>query len=132
MSKVDFTAVIAVLEAIESGNHEGAVESWLTEEVSGVDALTADEALIGIEAAKRLGLSAHLVAAKGSSNKQIRKAASKAIHTLRASGHTVSEDTPDGRGWNIGAESRDMPTPVALVGIAQGDGYFSLVLVAYG
>ena len=132
MSKVDFTAVIAVLEAIESGNHEGAVESWLTEEVSGVDALTADEALIGIEAAKRLGLSGHLVAAKGSSNKQIRKAASKAIHTLRASGQTVSEDIREGEGWSIGVEAREIPTPVALLGIPQGDGYFPFIMLAYG
>jgi len=132
MSKVNLSAVAELLAAMESGTLDSPAARWLAQEQSPIDELTEEDALIAVETAKRMGLSGHLVAAKASPEKRVRKAASRAIHALRSAGQDVQEKPREAAGWSMGSEERDIPAPVALLGIPQGDGYFPFIMLAYG
>ncbi len=132
MSGVDLSAVAALLANLEAGDHSTPAAGWLGADPVTPDTLELSDALLAIEAARRMGMVPHLQAAKASSAKAIRKAAAKAIHSLVASGVDVPEAPKSGGGWSMGAEQRDVPLPVGLIGLPQGDGYFPYILLAYG
>ena len=131
MSRVDLEALAALLSALEAGDASSPAATWLGAEPASLDGLGESEALLAIEAARRMGLGAHLQAAKASSTKTIRKAAAKAIHALTSAGTSVPDAPKEGAGWSMGAEEREIPPPVGLIGLPQGDGYFPYILIAF-
>jgi hypothetical protein len=132
VSKVDLAAVMALLEAIQAEDKTQSSAAWLIDGSASVDALTQEEALVAVEAARRMALVGALNEAKGASDKLTRKAAARALHSLRSSGHEVPEQPKAAAGWSMGTEVREIPAPVGLIGLPQGDGYFPYIMVAYG
>lgn len=130
MSAPDLGALAELLEAVQAEDRSRRSVEWLIDGGEFPEDLTHDESLLAIEAAKRMTLMPHLVLAKKSSDKRIKKAAAKALHALKSQGH----DTPvesKGSGWTLGAEEREIPPPVGLLGLPQGDGYFPYILLSH-
>jgi hypothetical protein len=131
MSTVDLTALAELLAAVESGDASSPDALWLAGGDGSIDDLELSAALVVIEASKRMGKVDRLQVAKKAADKRVKKAAAKAIHSLRSSGHEVVEETSSRTGWSMSAETIDIPSPVGLIGLPQGDGYFPFILVAH-
>ena len=131
MSRVDLEALASLLTALEAGDASAPAAAWLESEPGPLDALSEADALLGIEAARRMGMGAHLQAAKASSTKSVRKAAAKAVHALASAGGEIPDAPKQGGSWSIGAEQREVPAPVGLIGLPQGDGYFPFILLSF-
>ena len=130
MSAVDLARVAELLEAVESDDRSRREAEWLLDGGEFPAGLSADEALVAIEAARRMALMNHLQLAKQSNDKVVKKAASKAIHVLKTQGHEVPAEPKTGS-WTLGSEERTIPEPVGLLGLPQGDGYFPFILVSH-
>ena len=128
MSKIDLTQLAELLEQVESGSFDSPAVQWLVDNTVAIDALDTEDALLVIEAARRMGKIDRLLASKNASDKRIKKAVAKAIHSLRSSGHSFVEDETEKTGWSLGAETIDIPEPISLLGLPQGDGYFPFIL----
>ncbi len=131
MTKLDYSKLAQLLEEVESGDFSSTAAAWLATGANTIDSLEITDALLAIEAARRIGSHERLLEAKHSSDKRLKKAASKAIHSLRSSGHEIVEAAPEKTGWSLGAEAMDVPDPVGLIGLPQGDGYFPFILLAH-
>jgi hypothetical protein len=132
MTKIDKAALVALLESIEAGSAEDhPVAQWLAAEPGAPDELPLDSALLAVEAARLMGLGAHLQAAKKSADKRVKKAAGKAIHVLKSTGQSVPDAPSESAGWSLSREQRELPQPVGLLGLPQSDGYFPFILVAH-
>jgi len=131
MSTVDLSALADLLAAVESGDHSSTGAQWLTGDDISIDALELSTALLVVEASRRMGKVAELQLAKKASDKRVKKAASKALHSLKTSGHEVIEEKEARTGWSLSTETIDIPSPVGLIGLPQGDGYFPFILVAH-
>ena len=91
MSKVDLLALTSLLEELESGELKSVAARWLSEG-GPMHGMEEADALLAVEAARRMGKADRLLEAKASTDKGIRKAASKAIHSLKTSGVEVVEE----------------------------------------
>ena len=131
MSGSDLESLAGLLEAVESEDRSHPSVSWLIDGGEFPEELPLTDALLAVEAAKRMALASHLSLAKKASDKRIRKAASKAIHSLKSQGHDVPAEVRSS-GWSIGSEAREIPPPVSLLGMPQGDGYFPFILLSHG
>ena len=131
MSRVDLEALASLLTALEAGDDSSPAAVWLGSEPGSPDALSEADALLAIEAAQRMGMGGHLLAAKGSAIKSVRKAAARSIHALTSSGGQIPDAPKQASGWSMGSEEREIPPPIGLIGLPQGDGYFPYVLVAF-
>ena len=123
MSAPDLMRLAQLLEAVEAEDRSNRAVAWL------LDGGTFPEDL-GIDDAKRMALMSHLTVAKKSPSKRVKKEAARAIHSLKTQGHEAPE-APKSGGWALGSEEREIPQPVGLLGLPQGDGYFPYILVAY-
>lgn len=130
MSDIDLSVLASVLEAVEAGERSSPVVEWLLDGGDGLANLPAKDALVAVEAAHRMALTGHLLIAKKSADKIVKKAAAKSLHSLKSQGHDLPQETRTG-GWSLGAESREIPAPVGLLGMPQGDGYFPFILLSY-
>lgn len=89
-------------------------------------------ALHAVEAALRLGRADLLTTAKNEArDKEVRKAASAAIHRLRSMGQKV-EETRTAQSWSLKAEEAPAYPPLAVLGMPDRDGTFAFVAVATG
>lgn len=133
MKGVDPAALRALLEGIEAGtaNDEPAAQ-WLAAEPGVPDSLAPEDALMAVEAARLMGLGAHLQKAKKSSDKRVKKAAGRAIHALKSAGQEVPDEPTSGGGWTLSKERHEALPPVGLIGLPQSDGYFPFIVVAHG
>jgi hypothetical protein len=132
MSKLDQAVLVALLEGIEAGTEgENPVAQWLEADASAPDALELEAALMAVEAARLMGLGAHLQQAKKSTDKRVKKAAARAIHALKSAGTAVPDAPATGGGWTLSKEVHEIPVPVGLIGLPQSDGYFPFILVAH-
>jgi len=132
MSNLDLAHVAALLEAVEAEDRSNASVVWLIDGGDGLAEMDLDAALIAVEVARRTGQAARLMAAKKASNKKVRKAAAKALHSLKSSGVDIPTEERQGSGWSLGTEQREIPSPVGLLGLPQGDGYFPFILLSHG
>jgi hypothetical protein len=132
VSNVDLDAIMGLLASVEAGDKTEPAAAWLIDGSTAVDALNEHDALVAVEAALRMAMGSRLGEAKTASLKQVRKAAGRALHTLRSAGHEVEISARAGGVWSMGQESREIPAPVGLLGIPQGDGYFPFILLAHG
>ena len=82
MSTVDLSALVALLEEVEAGVLQSPAARWLSEGGS-LDEMDTEDVLLAIEAARRMTKIDRLIEAKSSSEKTIKKAAAKAIHSLK-------------------------------------------------
>jgi hypothetical protein len=131
VSKVDLEALASLLSAVEAGDSSVAAAAWLGAEAGSLDHLSEADCILAVEAARRMGLVQHLQAAKTSPMKVVRKAAAKAIHALTAAGAEVPQTPKQPGGWSLGSEQRELPPPVGLIGLPQGDGYFPFILLTF-
>jgi hypothetical protein len=131
MSGPDLEALAGLLQALESEDRSKPSVSWLIDGGEFPDDLELEEALLVIEAAKRMALASHLSLAKKASDKRVKKAAATAIHSLKTQGHDVPVED-NGADWSLGSETREIPPPVSLLGMPQGDGYFPFILLCHG
>ena len=131
MTKVDLSALADLLTELEGGELNSPSAKWLSGGSPSLDELELEASLVAIEAARRMGRTDRLIEAKRSADKRVKKAASKAIHSLRTSGHEVVEEPSQSTGWSLGTETVEIPEPVGLLGLPQGDGYFPYILLAY-
>ena len=130
MSAVDLSALVALLEEVEAGVLKSPAARWLSEGGS-LDEMDPADVLLAVEAARRMSKIDRLIEAKSSPDKTIKKAAAKAIHSLKTSGVQVVEEQSANTGWTLGAETIEVPGPVGLLGLPQGDGYFPFILVVH-
>ena len=131
MSKLDLSQVVALLELVEAEDRSSAAVAWLIDGGSGLEEMDVDGALVTIEVARRIGQATRLMDAKKSSRKAVRKAAAKALHSLKSSGVEVPVEDRPSAGWSLGTEAREIPSPVGLLGLPQGDGYFPFILLSH-
>jgi len=132
MKGVDPAAIKLLLESIEAGEAgDDPVALWLAAEASAPDALELDAALLGVEAARLMGLSAHLQRTKKASDKRVRKAAGRALHALKSSGQEIDEVPSTSKGWTLEKEVIEVMPPVGLLGLPQSDGYFPFIVIAH-
>ena len=130
MSAPDLMRLARLLEAVEAEDRSNRAVAWLLDGGTFPEELGIVDALIAVEAAKRMALMSHLAVAKKSPDKRVKKEAARAIHSLKSQGHEPPEE-PKSNGWSLGSEEREVPGPVGLLGLPQGDGYFPYILVAY-
>jgi hypothetical protein len=131
MSKVDLSALAELLAAVEAGDLSSPAAQWLSGDDVAIDDMDLESALLAVEASRRMAKVGRLQDAKKAADKRVKKAAAKAIHSLKTSGHEITEDDTDRTGWSLSAEMVDIPSPVGLIGLPQGDGYFPFILVAH-
>lgn len=131
MSQVDLEALASLFAAIEAGDESSPVAVWLAADPTSPDDLSEGDALLAIEAARRMSLGGHLRACKSASTKTVRKAAAKAIHALTSAGAVVPDVPKQASGWSMGSEEREIPAPIGLIGLPQGDGYFPFILLSF-
>jgi len=133
MGEVDSAVLQALLKAIEAGTAgDDPVAEWLAAAPGDLTDLTLDSALLAVEAARLMGLGAHLQRAKKAGDKRVKKAAGRAIHVLKSSGLVVPDAQSTGTGWTLEKEAHEALPPVGMLGLPQSDGYFPFILVAYG
>lgn len=130
MSGVDLARIAELLEAVESDDRSRSDAEWLMDGGEFPAELSSEDALLAVEVARRMALMDHLHRAKQSGDKLIKKAASKAIHSLKTQGHSAPAEAKTG-GWSLGSEERVIPEPVGLLGLPQGDGYFPFIVVSH-
>ena len=120
MSRVDLEALASLLTALEAGDDSSPAAVWLGSEPGSPDALSEADALLAIEAAQRMGMGGHLLAAKGSAIKSVRKAAARSIHALTSSGGQIPDAPKQASGTaHAGAtESPAAPTPAGAAAAA--------------
>ena len=133
MKGADTDPLQALLVAIEGGNAgDDPAATWLSADPAAPDGLELDVALMAVEAARLMGLGAHLRQAKKSRDKRVRKAAGRAIHAMKSTGQQVPNAPSSDREWTLEKEKVEILPPVGLLGLPQSDGYFPFILVAYG
>ena len=130
MSAPDLLRLAHLLEGVEAEDRSNRAVVWLLDGGIFPKELNIEDALTAVEAAKRMALMNHLAVAKKSADKRIKKEAARAMHSLKTQGHRAPED-PKPSGWTLGSEEREVPQPVGLLGLPQGDGYFPYIVVAY-
>lgn len=131
MSNLDLADVAALLGAVEAEDRSSPSVVWLIDGGDGLAEMDVDVALVAVEAARRMGQAVRLMAAKKTLNKKVRKAAAKALHSLKSSGVEIPMEKRQGSGWSLGTEVREIPSPVGLLGLPQGDGYFPFILLSH-
>jgi hypothetical protein len=131
MSKPQLEAVLSLLTSVEAGDKSSPASAWLVDGSVPVDALDENQAMVAIEAARRMGLDGRLREATSAKLKPVRKAASRALHVLRSTGHQIAPAPKASGQWTMGEEAREVPEPVGLIGLPQADGYFPFIMLAY-
>jgi len=129
---VNMAAVEALLARIESGDAQDPLVEWVTSGAGEVGAFDLDDALVAVEAARRMGLGDRLQQAKASGPKAVRKAAGRALHSMKSQGQAVPEVLRAQTTWSLEPEATELPAPVGLLGLVQSDGYFPFIMVATG
>lgn len=96
-----------------------------------IEALSTSAALAALDAAVILGRAGPVAASQGARDKVVRKAARAAAHKLRSAGLEVAE-ARTATVWSLGKELRELPAPMALLGLPEDDGYVPYLLASFG
>lgn len=127
---VDIQALSSFLERVEAGDEGDELVQWLIARQGQISDFDGEQGLLVVEAARRMGLAERLQAAKSEGGKAVRKAAGRALHSLRSQGQALPEPERKQAAWSMKPETVDVPGPAALLGLPQSDGYFPFILVA--